>query len=946
KSRLKTSFKKSKVIAPLHTSGPVAITKDGTRLLTCVGEQILCTDIASGVEICRFKGDNSDITSLCVSPASTHLAAFYGSMTLRIFDLPPPASSSSRPNIVQPTRTISKCHDAPVHVCRVDPSSTLLASGSADGVVKVWDLQRGYVTHMFKGHGGVVSALAFNYPRETSSTASYMSDSRFHLITGSADTRIRVFDLTATSTRGTNSKPIDVLEGHVSVPRGLDVTSDGRWLISGGRDAVVIIWDLNGGAAASKSQASAPSKGKGKASADAPPRAILVKTIPVLERVEAVGAIAASEVVASSSSAPKTVGRLRFYTGGQRGQIRIWDATDAKVLASFGTDISSNADPESEDPREILEIIYTPSTSTISSIHGDQNIVTYSIPLGHVVKQHIGFNDEIIDARLLSSASTSSSSSTFSSPPSILALATNSSLIRVYDSATLDARLLSSHTDMVLCLDASIDGDVLVSASKDKSARVWVHSALSKPDSESSIATSSSSLDWACAAVAEGHAESVGAIVLSRKDSSSPRFMITGSQDRTVKMWEITSAVGASISVSDTPEKLKSLLTLKAHDKDINSLDIAPNDRLLATGSQDKTANIYEIEFVPSSLSKGGTSARGALKLIGTCKGHKRGVWCVKFSRTERFVATASGDKTVKLWSLDDFSCLKTFEGHTNTVLRVDFITDGQQLVSSASDGLVKVWNIKDEECVTSLDNHEDKIWALAVSRDESTIISGAADSVVTFWTDCTEEVLLEKESARADLILKEQDFLNFVQIRDYRSAILLALTMNQPGRLLSLFKSLRALSASVDDGSLTLEDATSLTGSAAVDEVVRTLRGPELVRLLVHIRDWNTSARTSGVAQGVLHAVLKLRSAEDVMQAFEAQSKGSTSPVAPPVSLKELVDGLLPYSERHLARADQLVQDSYVVDYILSEMDMGMLALDDQGEAEDDGEAQWIEEG
>jgi hypothetical protein len=54
--RLKTAFKKSKTIAPLHTSGPVAITKDGTRLFTCVAEQALLTDIGSGTEICRFQG--------------------------------------------------------------------------------------------------------------------------------------------------------------------------------------------------------------------------------------------------------------------------------------------------------------------------------------------------------------------------------------------------------------------------------------------------------------------------------------------------------------------------------------------------------------------------------------------------------------------------------------------------------------------------------------------------------------------------------------------------------------------------------------------------------------------------------------------------------------------------------------------------------------------------
>ena len=49
-------FKKARVIAPLHTNGPVAFTRDGTRLFTCVGEQVLLTDVSSGAQICRFKG--------------------------------------------------------------------------------------------------------------------------------------------------------------------------------------------------------------------------------------------------------------------------------------------------------------------------------------------------------------------------------------------------------------------------------------------------------------------------------------------------------------------------------------------------------------------------------------------------------------------------------------------------------------------------------------------------------------------------------------------------------------------------------------------------------------------------------------------------------------------------------------------------------------------------
>jgi U3 small nucleolar RNA-associated protein 13 len=238
------------------------------------------------------------------------------------------------------------------------------------------------------------------------------------------------------------------------------------------------------------------------------------------------------------------------------------------------------------------------------------------------------------------------------------------------------------------------------------------------------------------------------------------------------------------------------------------------------------------------------------------------------------------------------------------------------------------------------MDNHEDKVWALAVSADESTIVSGAADSVVTFWEDCTEEQEHQKETQRAELVLKEQDFLNYLSLNDYRKAIQLALAMEQPGRLLSLFTDIQCNSSLTESEDSSQSISTlSVTGHPSVDEVIRTLPGSDLARLLRYVRDWNAKAKTSGVAQGVLYAVMKLRSAEDVIRAFGDEaaesmiidgSMGKTGGTP----LKELVDALIPYTERHLSRMERLVQESYVVDYILGEMDDGMF----DGELEDDG--------
>lgn len=102
------------------------------------------------------------------------------------------------------------------------------------------------------------------------------------------------------------------------------------------------------------------------------------------------------------------------------------------------------------------------------------------------------------------------------------------------------------------------------------------------------------------------------------------------------------------------------MATLRAHEKDINSLDIAPNDKFLVSGSQDKLVKLYAIDFNPPK-SPGGAAggAEGGFRLLGTCAGHRRGVWTVRFSRNDKVVASGSADRTVKLWNLDDFTCLK-----------------------------------------------------------------------------------------------------------------------------------------------------------------------------------------------------------------------------------------------------------------------------------------------
>lgn len=217
----------------------------------------------------------------------------------------------------------------------------------------MWDIRGGYVTHVFKGHGGVVSALAFNFPRDPSSVT---RDSKMQLITACVDTQIRIFDLAAAASKGAGTlKPEAVLEGHVSVPRGLDVSEDGKWLISGGRDSVILVWRL-----LSKESSKNTKKGKGKEKELSP---ILAKTIPALERVEALGLLHLDEIGPGADP-----NKIYLYTAGEKGVVKVWDGLEGNTLFILGEEQSRVSNDEEEqrqivDAMSVFSSFLTPFTS-------------------------------------------------------------------------------------------------------------------------------------------------------------------------------------------------------------------------------------------------------------------------------------------------------------------------------------------------------------------------------------------------------------------------------------------------------------------------------------------------------------------------------------------------------------------------------------------------------
>lgn len=591
-----------------------------------------------------------------------------------------------RANISQ--SAILKGHSSPVHFATPDSSDSIIASASYDNTIRIWDYKSGQCIDTLIGHSNNVMCLS-------------ISPDQRSLISGDYNGVIKIWDIEKRS-------EIKTINNHTSFISHIEYSPDGNLFISSGCDKVIRIWDTESNKCIKelKGHKNAINSAKFSMNCTQIVSASADNTIKIWD--------------IKSGQCLKTLtghnGYVNFASFSPDGKYII-SASDDKTIKIWDSQTGKCINTLTDHTAATKFVSFSSNGKYFVSTSLDRSIRVWNINDMNNIKcihQLWGHTSHIYSA-------------IFNSTNSQIISASGDCSIRIWDISTdKSVKSITRHKGAVTSLSYNPNGNTLVSSSTDDHIRIWDqnYNEIFAKKFPTNVRCSKYSRNGECIICAldngnielldlknyktkclKGHSDQVNHLDISSDNSK----IASASKDGTVRIWELKSG--------------KCIYTLPKFSNMINSVAFSHNNKWIATGGKNKKIDIWEVETgkriktfdsnVVTALSfslddKSIIIAEGIGILYMydieseikktfegnlSFEGHLNYISSISLSPNGKYLASASWDRTIRVWDLETNRCVNTFSGHITDINSVVFSSDGKFIISSSNCGTIKFWD-------------------------------------------------------------------------------------------------------------------------------------------------------------------------------------------------------------------------------------------------------------
>ena len=285
---------------------------------------------------------------------------------------------------------------------------------------------------------------------------------------------------------------------------------------------------------------------------------------------------------------------------------------------------------------------------------------------------------------------------------------------------TLETVMKTGHADAVRALCYSRDGRFVVTASSDRTAKLW------------------ETKTGRVVRTFKGHSSGVNSVDFS----PDGRFIVTGSSDGSAKLWD--TVTGREVKAFGSSDSYQGSMSFDSYLASVNSVDFSPDGKYVVTGTFDGI-KLWDVR-----------TGRILRSLSGSM------VLSVSFSPDSRYVLTAGADRTARLLDIRTGKQVRTFtpssylrsgskpESDSGYIYSAIFSPDGRYIVTSGY-GAASLWDIQSAREIRTFQGHSDMIRSVGFSRDGKYLATGSEDKTVKVWDVSTgRKIVYFKDSLHA----------------------------------------------------------------------------------------------------------------------------------------------------------------------------------------------------